>query len=324
MRRWSRATVFAVAAFLRMMPAHAAGSGDIASAEALFDEGRKLMQSGQYSEACAKFESSQKLDPGVGTMLNLADCYEKVGKTATAWAEFREAISAAHTAGSADRATIAQQRAAALEPKLSYVTIVGWKGQTVVVTRDGTPVDAAMVGAAIPVDPGRHVIEASAPGKRTWSTSVDVGANGDRVSVSVPILPDEAGAAPVPVSPPPPSTEPASSAEQHPGSTQRTVAIVAGSVGVAGVVVGTIFGIRASSKWSDAKSHCDPYPYCGASGVDAANSARSSANIATVAFIVGAAGIAGGAVLWFTAPRATEGPVALGIGPGNLLVRGRF
>src|SRR3954465_9465866 len=66
--------------------------GNRAAAEALFNQGRDLMTAGKFVEACPKFEASQQLDPGLGTMLNLAECYEKTGRTASAWAEYREAI----------------------------------------------------------------------------------------------------------------------------------------------------------------------------------------------------------------------------------------
>ena len=193
MRCVCSAAVLAVCALSSLVSTAAAQAGnDKAAAEALFDEGRKLMADHQFAQACAKFEASQRLDPGVGTMLNLADCYEKAGRTASAWAEFRETISAAHEAGSAERERVARQRVQQLEPKLSYLTIVPWQGQEVSVSRDGVAIDPGVLGTAIPVDPGTHVISASATGKRSWSTDVVVGDHADRVSVSVPILPDEA------------------------------------------------------------------------------------------------------------------------------------
>ncbi len=55
--------------------AQSAGTNNRAAAEALFSEGRSLSAKGRYAEACPKFEASQQLDPGLGTMLNLAECY---------------------------------------------------------------------------------------------------------------------------------------------------------------------------------------------------------------------------------------------------------
>jgi hypothetical protein len=316
---------------------HAQEAGNKAAAEALFDEARRLMADGHYAQACSKFEASQALDAGVGTLLNLADCYEKSGKTASAWAQFRETISAARRSGSLERERIARQHVDALEPKLSYLTIVTWKGQEVNVTRDGVAVDSAVLGTAIPVDPGTHVISAAAPGKRSWSTTIKIGEQADRVSVSVPILPDEpnlASTAPLAneLQPPPSAAAPAN--PSNPGSAQRWLAIIAAGVGVAGIATGTVFGIQAASSWSDAKSNCNPYPYCGGAGQRLAKDAKNSGTISTIGFVAGGVGLAAGVLLWFTAPpRATETrpiardasePLAFDLGPGAVQMRGRF
>jgi len=89
--------------------------------------------------------------------------------------------------------------------------------------------------------------------------------------------------------------------------------------------VGAVFGLGASSKWSDAKSHCAAYPYgCDAQGLDARSSASSKATISTIAFIAGGAAIAGAAVLWLTADSGKEKNLAVGVGPGSAFVRGSF
>jgi hypothetical protein len=310
-------------------PERVRADNDKAAAEALFDEARRLMANKRFADACPKLEASQRLDPGVGTMLNLADCYEKNGQTASAWAQFRETISAARKAGSLEREEIARSRAHELEPKLSYLTIVVWQGQDVLVQRDGRTVDAAMLGTPIPVDPGAHEITASAEGKRRWSTTVDVAATPGTTKVAVPILPDESGGDDQ--GPRPALGEDdgagarAASDGGSDGSTQRIVAGVVGGVGVVGVVVGSVFGLKASSDWDEAKSDCNPYPKCGPEGAQLGDDASSAATISTIAFVVGGAAIAGGLVLWLTAPdgeSSTE--TAVGIGPGRVLVHGRF
>jgi hypothetical protein len=309
---------------LAALPVHAQ-SADKATAEALFAEGRRLMSAGNFKDACPKFEASQKLDPGVGTMLNLADCYEKNGQAASAWAEFREATSAARDAGSKDREELARSRARALEPKLSRLTIVVAKGQTVQVTRDGAPVDAAAFGTAMPVDPGKHVIAVTAPGKRKWSTTVEVGPSGSQASVDVPTLADDpqGGSAQEPAG----TTAAAVNGDSAKyGSSQRTIGIAVGVVGVVGVAAGTVLALKASSQWKDAKAACTNYPSgCNEEASSLSKDAKSGANVATVAFVIGAAGLAGGAVLLLTAPKRPDDPkVSLGIGPGSVALAGRF
>src|SRR5260221_8323214 len=90
------------AAILRAAPAGAQDASTKATAEALFADGRRLMSIGEYATACPKLAASQRLDPGIGTSLNLADCYEKSGRFARPWAEVRGAVSAAHAAGATD------------------------------------------------------------------------------------------------------------------------------------------------------------------------------------------------------------------------------
>src|SRR6188768_4533635 len=97
-------------------PAHAeAGAAQKAAAESLFDDGLKAMKSGHFAEACPKLEESERIDPAIGTLLYLGECYEKTGRTASAWATFREAASLANTSNQADRARVASARAQGLE-----------------------------------------------------------------------------------------------------------------------------------------------------------------------------------------------------------------
>src|SRR6186713_2867899 len=98
-------------------------AGDKVAAESLFADGRRLLAQGKFAEACPKFAESQRLDPAIGTLLNLADCYEKVGRTASAWAAFREAAALSHHGGDAKREAVAKERAAALEAQLSTLAI---------------------------------------------------------------------------------------------------------------------------------------------------------------------------------------------------------
>lgn len=307
--------------------AQTGGASNRAAAEALFNQGRALVASGKYAEACPKFEASEQLDPGLGTLLNLAECYEKLGKTASAWAEYREAIPLARAAGSKVREDLAVERAKALESRLSMLTIRALGGEDSLgleIRRDGVLVQAAELGAPIPVDPGPHTVEAIAPGKKKWSSTVEL-SDAQKITVGVPELspdsqPKAAAAEPVKPVAPPPLEQPAQA-----GSGQRTAAIVVGAVGVVGVGVGTLFGLGASSKWSETKDHCSAYPYgCDAQALDAHSSANSKATISTVAFIAGGAALAGAAVLWFTADTGKEKNVAVGMGPGAAFVRGNF
>ncbi len=296
-----------------------------AAAEALFAEGRQLMEDKKYEAACQKFEASQKLDPGVGTLLNLANCYEQLGRAASAWARFKEAASAARAAHSPQREQLAQDRAEALESVVSRLTIQiepgGPSPEDVSIQRNGIRVEPATLETAIPVDPGHHTIIASAPGYEPFETVVTVKPGGSTVEVTIPPLHQASKPAP----------SPAASAASANGkdtaktsSPQRAAAVVAWSVGVVGAAVGTTGGLVALSEWQAAKSTCDDFPYECAPDADAqVNRAATWGDVSTAMFIVSAVGITTGTVLWLSAPRK-ERPVEIGLGPTNLSLRGRF
>lgn len=293
--------------------------GNTAAAEALFQEGRKLSEAKKYGDACPKFLASYKLAPAVGTLLNLADCYEKNGQIASAWARFHEAIALSQRLGRADREKVARERAEKLEPRLARLTIEA-RDKEADVRLDGNPVDAAVLGTPLPVDPGKHTIAASAPGKLPYETTIDVSDKDRAPRVMVPKLEDEPSARHDEPAGPHVETPPA---EEGGGSTQKTIGIAVSAVGVVGLGVGAFFGLRTSSKWKEAKTHCNVAYECDATGVALTDQARSSGNLATVAFIAGGALLAGGAVLFFTAPKG-EKTVKVGVGPGSLLVGGSF
>jgi Tetratricopeptide repeat len=307
--------------------------GNRAAAEALFNQGRSLMTAGKYGEACDKFEASQQLDPGLGTMLNLAECYEKTGRTASAWAEYREAIPLARAAGSKARLELATERAKALEERLSTLTIRAMAGDAetaqLEVRRDGVALQPGEMGAPIPVDPGEHVIEATAPGKHPWSSKVQVTGDAAKVAVEIPKLEStEKTTAPPPPPPAPPLTTPpantAKAADSSAGSGQRITGLVLGGAGAVGLGLGAFFGLQASSKWSDAKSKCADYPYgCAADAQDLRSSAHSQATVSTVGFLAGGALLAAGVALYLTAPSKKES-VALRVGPNAAFIQGSF
>jgi hypothetical protein len=265
-----------------------------AQAQRLFDEGRALMDQGRYAEACAKLLASEHAASSGGTLLNLADCYEKDGKPASAWVRFREAAARAAAAGKKDIEAHALDRAKALAPQLSTLTIVVPPASDVtglVLRRDGTVIERGAWGTPLPVDPGTYGIDASAAHRVTWATRVAVKSGADRVTVVVPVLDeDKTARAPAPAG-----------GEGWPAG--KTVGLALGIGGVIGVGLGSFFGLRAASLNDDAKSHCPESPRClDAEGPALTKDAQGAATISTVALIAGAALLVSGAVLWFTAP----------------------
>jgi hypothetical protein len=309
-----------------MVPAiaRAQSASDQAAATALFKQGRDLMAAGRYADACPKLAESQRLDPGAGTLLNLATCYEKNGQIASAWTTYQDAASAAQRAGEAERVKAARAKVAALEPTLPTLTIVvpaTADRPDLEIRRDGALVGRAAWGAPIPVDPGPHPLDASAPGKTPWHGQAQVGGAGAKVSIEIPPLAD-AAATPPPAPPAPPSPTPAPAPAPPPdsatppssGSTQRLLGLVSGGVGVVGIGVGSVFGAIAMGKNNSASGHCNG-TVCDAPTVSTLNDARTDATVSTVAFAAGGVLLAAGVVLYLTAPRGAP-TAGLVLSPG--------
>ena len=124
-----------------------------------------------------------------GILLNLGDCYEKLGRTASAWTEFGEAAAAAARAHRSNQVAEAKRRQASVEPKLTKLTIrVSGQITGLTVTRDDSDIASAAWGEPIPVDPGPHQIKAEATGHQPWTTSIVVSNEGQTVTVEVPTL----------------------------------------------------------------------------------------------------------------------------------------
>ena len=299
--------VFAVTLAAFVLHSAPALAGDEAAAEALFLEAKKLAAAGKLAEACPKFAESNRLDRGAGTLIHLADCYEKNKQSASAWATFKDAASAAQALGRSDWQKLATQRAAALEPKLAKLTIkVEEPAEKIEVTRDGAPTSQASWGTPIPVDVGAHMVQATAATRKPFKTTVTVAKDGDRMEVVVPRL-ELAPAAPAAAVTPPASTKPPPPVVHSgdDGAGQRTIGFVVGGVGVAGIAVGAITGLVAMGKNSDSKKACPNDGACASSDAVSANDgARTFGLVSTIAVIAGGVGVAAGAILIFTAPSA--------------------
>ena len=309
--------------------ASAQNAQDKAAADVLFQQGKKLMQENKFADACPKFAESLRLDTGIGTMLWLADCYERSGKTASAWGQFLEAAETAVKTKDA-REKVARERSKQLEPHLVKLQILvpdAASAPGIEIKRDGSTLGKPMWGTAVPVDPGGHAVVASAPGFKTWEGSIDASAEGKTIAVIIPKLaPDTVAQATAPTPGPKPETKPADR-----GSTQRTLGIVAGGVGVVGVGLGVVFGLSAKSKLDDSNAggHCLPNNHCDALGVQARSDSKDAATLSTVAFVVGAAALGAGAFLYFTAPKGSQKAgfqiaPAIGGGTAGVDLVGRF
>ena len=316
-RTSSRAVLLAVTLSLGAAahPAQAQSTSEKAAQKA-FDDGMKLLDQNKPAEACPKLEESQRLDPAMGTQFRLAECWEKLGRTASAWTLFRQVVSEAQAAGREDRATVSSARATALEPRLTRLSIVVAPSARVpglIVRRDGATVEEALWGHGVPVDPGEHLISASAPGKKSWETQQQ--ARSGTVEVAIPVLDPILGAAGTPSDSEPPAESARLQRGLVPGLVLSGAALVGIGAGIALVVAAN--GKKAeSAKLQGQIQSVEPYNCLGASAACNAlsDTATSAGTLSNAAFwtLLGSGLAAAGAVTYFvwstakpTSPTAT-------------------
>lgn len=319
---WRRGLLVAVVA-----SAYAAGGGSrafaqpvagaprdaakVAEAERLFKQAAVHMDAREYDAACPLLERSNALDPSSGTLLNLAECYEQRGLTASAYRTFEEAREISTRTGRTDRAEVAELRKRRLEPRLRRLVILLPKAPppTLVIDLDGKPLDKTRWSEPVPVDPGVHLVHASADAVVDYTTRVPAPDAGVNTSVPIPLQ----------------SRNQAQPPQGHGLDAQRAGAVACAVLGAAGVATGTVFGLRSQSKHEQSDQYCTGRACRDSRGVTLMEDARRAGTVSTVGFIVGGVGLGAAAVLWFVRPFGREASaVEVGIGPAAVRVAGRW
>jgi hypothetical protein len=261
------ATLAATLAFAWAPQARAQAPAPTADADTSFQEAMQLRSAGRDAEACPKFAESKRLAPAIGVTMYLAACYEKTGRNASAWREFRDAERMAREKND-KRADVAAQRAEALEPKLSRLIVsapadAGKAGATVLL--DGAPLGPEFWNAALAVDAGDHVVIAAAAGQAPQTLNVTVAANATPTTVNVgPVV---APPPPPPAAPPPAAAAPAAAVAATPeappphgdGATARWVGVGLMVAGAAGIGIGTFLVTSKVRPVMPDGTLCDPH-----------------------------------------------------------------
>jgi hypothetical protein len=294
-------------------------------AEVLFREARQAIRDGNYKKACPLLAESQRLDPSIGTLLNLGACEEHEGRIATAWVAFRNLLDTAPEGD--ERAAVAKAHVTALEPRLSWLRlhVQAPPSQRYTVLLDATSLGSASIDVALAVDPGTHVIVLDAPPRAQQSLTIVLreGQREER-TLEVPTL-----------APPAPASE-GSTNDRPPSVTPRfpyrTLGASAAGVGVGGLVVGAVLAGLAASK--NNQSNVSTLPGGGCSGnacppaaLGYRQDARSLGNAATAATIFGTSLVVAGAAVWIIGwtGRSPQVPRAgIGIAGAGLLAQGEF
>ncbi len=300
-----------------------AAFADESTAEELFQQGLAAMKKNDFAVACEAFSKSNKADPSPGTQINLAVCYEKQKKWASAWTWYRSAVGLAQQRNQPAREKTAEDSATRLKSQIHYLVVaIKEPLKDPLVRRDGVEVTTSLGGkdVPLPVDPGPHTIEVTATGKKPWSKTLAVADTPGTEQVDVPPLEN----APVEATPAPVGMGAVSTpvVETNSGGTQRTIGIVVGATGLAAGVAGLGFFIYANRE-QDLENKKP--------GGTHGEIADQNRTIAIVSWAGGGVLLAVGAVLYFTAPRAKERPAArivpvpiLGSGVGGFGLAGTF
>jgi hypothetical protein len=273
---------------------------DPATAEALFRQGRQSMESKNYQDACQKFGESQKLDPAAGTLMNLATCEEKLGRLASAWQHWKEAIDALPPKD--ERIPFARSRVEELEKKLPrlQVTLVTGTDQGAKIYRDEIELGPGGQGVPLPVDPGSHAITVRMPGRLPKTVTVSIGIGElSQVDVHPGAVDPFAGAG--------------ATSKAHP----RTLGWVLGGVGLAGVGTAAVSGLMLIGTRSKVASNCVD-KVCNQEGLDAAARGKTLLVVNAASWVVGGLGLGLGTYFLLSAPKAqaTTGLVP-SVGPGG-------
>ncbi len=299
------------------------GDTDRQIAQQLFDDGRTLLEARRYGEACPKFAESQRLDPGGGTLLNLAYCHELEGKTATAWSEFRDALGQAIKDNRKDREDFTRTHIADLAPKLMRVVVhvpERLSARDPEISLDKSKLPPTAWGTPIPVDPGEHRVSVSIAGGQPWSVAVAVSEPGETYTVRLPTLES-------PVVCPQGQMRVQDACVVIPWDSTRSHRSTASwlTLGGAGtlLVTSAITGVMALSANAYVKDNCSTdRDFCRVDDAgEAATRAKTFAWISTVT--LGAGAVA--AVVAFVLPRETPrtvGAATVTLGLGSLRITG--
>jgi hypothetical protein len=283
---------------------------DPAAAEALFLQGRTALEAGNFEVACVKFAESQRLDPGAGTLMNLATCEEQVGRLASAWQRWQEALT--YLPKGDERIAFVKSRLEVVEPAVPWLTItVTSAPDSTIVLRDGVQLGPGSFGEALPVDPGDHVILVQAEGhaERRYQVTLD---KAERKQIEV----KPGRLLPKPL--------PADTGDTAPSA--PTLGYVLGGIGIAGVAAGIVTGLMISDRQQVVDANCNG-ALCTQAGLDAASEGRTLLIANAAAWVAGVVGLGAGGylVLSHDSGRASQSVGIVSVpGGAGLLLRGKF
>ncbi len=327
-----RASTIALAAslFALASPAYAQSDADKATARSLGQEGQEALDKKDFKTAEDRFRRAESLFHAPTLALGLARSQAALGRVVAAQETYnrivREGTPPGAPAAFVKAVEDAKSEVAAVSMKVAGVTITVSGPDAPKVMLDDVTVPAAALGVKRPVDPGAHLVKASADGFEPAETRFSVAEGGSAVaalslrksavaalSPGAVLAPTTAPATPAMPGATGPAPDASTTASADTGvaprsSAQKTIGWVAIGVGGAALAAGAVTGFMAIGKHSTLKDSCT----LGTSGTDCPASSQSDLDsfhtlgtVSTIGFIAGGVGLAAGTVLLLTAPKST-------------------
>jgi hypothetical protein len=310
----------------------------VEAARVAYREARELHRQGKLKEALERALDAYRTAATPVTALEAGQILVELGRLVEARDVLRGVATMPVSPRESDKGRDARQQAAvlggSLDPRIPKIAVAG-RPQDVDVRLDGKPLASRDPTAWEGVDPGPHSLVVRADDKTCTTINITLAEGEARtidlhdVAVScrpasiVPVAPSAAA----PIAPPPIAAAPPPSKSEPPPAdasvgTLRWTGLAIAGAGVVAVGIGGYLALSAKSDYDAVSGEC-PARGCSTDGYDARQSARSRGDVATVTMGIGAAAIAGGALVWLFGSDAhgdaTRASVA--VGPGSLWLR---
>jgi hypothetical protein len=300
-------------------------ASDVAAARALGQEGVKLADAGNCADAIDRLARAEKMFHAPTTLARLGECQIITGKVVEGSENLNRVVRETLPANAPAPFVQAQERAkkvlADAKPKIAKlkIAVAAPADAQLSVKVDGEPVPVANLNTNRPMDPGEHLVEATAPGFKNASAKVKL-SEGGVDSVALTLEPDPnapkaatAGAAP--------ATGSRGGAPADDGGRSKAPGYVVLAVGGVGLGVGVVTGLLALGKKSDLDSACGTAKVCTPAEQDTIDSGKTLATVSTIGFGAGIVGVAVGTYLLLTSGPSSNAPATATASRSTLTVR---
>lgn len=310
--------VLAASAVSSPLPARAEEptASELTAAREIFKHALALEDKGEWSAALTLFEKVAAVKTTPSVRFHIAFCHEHLGRLVEAYDGFSRAKAEAEADGKPENLTVrdqARQHLADLDGRIPKVVIVVELPDDVSsasVSLDGKPLNPALLGTPVPVDPREHTVTATAAGHPAFETKKKFAERDEPATITV-------------------SFDKAATPEAPSPKRSSVAPWVIGGVGLAALGVGVGLYAKSRSIYGEVDDACAGRAVCPSDLQARYDEGRSYNTWANVAIITGSVAVAGAAVWWWTGstssdPKAASRRMTIAVTPWSLGVVGAF